>query len=76
MNKLKSSCPLCHGGNKQTGTTTFTVELGFGVVVIRKVPAQVCDQCGADWIEDDTAEKLEKGQICLTSITLSNSVPC
>lgn len=35
MNKLKSSCPLCHGGNKQTGTTTFTVELGFGVVVIR-----------------------------------------
>ena len=59
MDKLKSACPLCHGGNKQSGTTTFTVDLGFGVVVIRKVPAQVCDQCGSDWIEDDTAEKLE-----------------
>ena len=41
-------------------TTTFTVDLGFGVVVVRGVPAQVCDLCGADWIEDKTAAKLER----------------
>lgn len=51
-------CPLC-GGAKVKGTTTFTVELGFGVVVIRNVPALVCEQCGADWIADETAERLE-----------------
>jgi YgiT-type zinc finger domain-containing protein len=52
---------LCHicGGTKTQGTTTFTVDLGFGVVVIRNVPALVCEQCGADWIADETAEQLE-----------------
>ena len=53
------SCPLC-AGPKQAGTTTFTVELGFGVVVVRHVPATVCSQCGADWIADEDAAKLEK----------------
>ncbi len=51
-------CPLC-GGMKRTGTTTFTAELGFGVVVVRNVPATVCAQCGSDWISDDIAERLE-----------------
>lgn len=51
-------CPLC-GGDKAAGKTTFTVDLGFGVVVVRDVPATVCSQCGADWIEDPIAAKLE-----------------
>lgn len=59
MNSKKTSCPLCRGGIKKPDVTTYTVELGFGVIVIRNVPALVCDQCGSDWIEDDVAEKLE-----------------
>lgn len=59
MKQQDSICPVCYGGHKQSGTTTFTVELGFGVVVVRDVPAQVCDLCGADWLEDYVAEKLE-----------------
>jgi len=54
----KNLCPIC-GGTKTQGITTFTVDLGFGVVVIRNVPAVVCEQCGADWIADETAERLE-----------------
>lgn len=45
---------------KKSGKTTFTVDLGFGVVVVREVPATVCSQCGADWIDDAISEKLEK----------------
>jgi YgiT-type zinc finger domain-containing protein len=56
--KTKNTCPIC-GGTKTQGTTTFTADLGFGVVVVRNVPALVCDQCGADWIADETAERLE-----------------
>jgi len=52
-------CPLC-GGNKQLGTATFTVDLGFGVVVIRRVPATVCSQCGAEWIGDAAAAQIER----------------
>ncbi|MBN2498044.1 MAG: type II toxin-antitoxin system MqsA family antitoxin [Deltaproteobacteria bacterium] len=51
-------CPLC-GGEKQPGTTTFAVDLDFGVVVVRSVPALVCSQCGDAWIEDPVALKLE-----------------
>lgn len=51
-------CPLC-GGSKRPGVTTFTAELGFGVVVIREVPATICSQCGADWLSDDVAKQIE-----------------
>lgn len=52
-------CPLC-GGAKKPGTTTFTADLGFGVVLIRNVPATVCSQCGTDWIADDVAVRIEE----------------
>lgn len=52
-------CPLC-GGHIKRGTTTFTAEPGFGVVVIRNVPARVCHQCGEAWIEDGVAADLER----------------
>lgn len=51
-------CPFCKG-TLEHGKTTFTVDLGFGVVVVRQVPASVCTQCGADWIDDSEAGKIE-----------------
>ncbi len=53
-----SICPLCKG-EKVPGTTTFTVDLGFGILVVRDVPALVCSQCGTDWIVNDVAAYLE-----------------
>ena len=58
INKKPFQCPLC-GGTRKKGRTIFSVELGFEVVVVRDVPAEVCSQCGADWIEDKVAEQLE-----------------
>ncbi len=52
-------CPLC-GGKKQKGKTTFSVDLVFGVVVIRNVPATVCNQCGADWFSNKVSQKIEE----------------
>ena len=54
----QSQCPVC-GGDKQPGTTTHTVDFGTGIVVVRRVPAMVCDQCGEDWIAPDVARRLE-----------------
>ena len=51
-------CPLC-GGEKQPGTTTFAVDLKFGVVVVREVRAFVYTQCGDAWIDNQVAAKLE-----------------
>lgn len=53
-----NTCPFCKG-NVSNGVSTFTVDLGFGVVVVRDVPATVCTQCGEEWLDDATAGKLE-----------------
>lgn len=55
----QNKCPLC-GGTKKRGKTTFTADLGSGIVVIRNVPATVCSLCGADWIDDKTGLRIEK----------------
>ena len=59
MHPKNDQCPLC-GGNKATGETTFTADLGSGVVVVRRVRATVCSQCGEEWIDDATARRLEQ----------------
>ena len=56
--KMKNRCPLCEG-NKTEGTITYTVDLGFGVVVVRGVPAKICTQCGEEWIDASVARSLE-----------------
>lgn len=55
---VQNKCPLC-GGTKKRGKTTFTADLGSGIVVIRNVPARVCSLCGADWIDDRIGLKIE-----------------
>ncbi len=52
-------CPLC-GGRNVAGRTTFTADLGTGIVVVRNVRATVCSQCGEEWIDNETARKLEQ----------------
>jgi YgiT-type zinc finger domain-containing protein len=59
MNSKNDRCPLC-GGNKTSGQTTFTADLGSGVVVVRRVRATICSQCGEEWIDDATARRLEQ----------------
>lgn len=54
----KSLCPLC-GSNKIMGKTTFAVDLAFGLLVVRNVPAMICSQCGEEWIDSETAQQLE-----------------
>ncbi len=51
-------CPMC-GGHKEAGHTTYSVDLGDGLVVVRHVPAMICNQCGEEWIDNKTAQLLE-----------------
>jgi len=59
MNDNSDRCPLC-GGAKAPGITTFSADLGSGVVVVRRVRATVCSQCGEEWIDNATASQLEE----------------
>ena len=59
MSSTDQTCPLC-GGKKTKRTTTFSADLGSGVVVVRQVEATICSQCGEEWIDDATARQLEQ----------------
>ena len=58
MSNTNETCPIC-GGKKTKGKTTFSADLGSGVVVVHEVDATVCSQCGEEWIDDATARQLE-----------------
>jgi YgiT-type zinc finger domain-containing protein len=57
--QVGEKCPLC-GGTVEPGRTTFTADIGTGVVVVRGVPARVCSTCGESWLGDETARSLER----------------
>jgi YgiT-type zinc finger domain-containing protein len=52
-------CPVCKGEVRR-GTTDFPVELERGSLIIKDVPADVCGQCGEEFIPDEVMEALEK----------------
>lgn len=49
------TCLICRTGKLQAGTTTVTLERGTSVVIIRQVPAEICDTCGEYYLDNATA---------------------
>jgi YgiT-type zinc finger domain-containing protein len=52
-------CFNCPEGEYQTGTTTRTLEDGDTVLVVKEVPALVCDKCGDAVFSESVSERLE-----------------
>ena len=50
-------CTVCRNGETRPGSTTVTLERGGAVVVIRGVPAEVCENCGEAFTSAETTEK-------------------
>jgi YgiT-type zinc finger domain-containing protein len=79
-NIQSTSCPLCKG-HKKNGHALFSVDMGFGVVIVRHVPATICDQCGAEWFSDSVAAKLEtivadaRAKKALVEVTTLDDLP-
>ena len=49
------TCLICKSGETNPGTTTVTLERDNTVVVIKDVPAQVCDNCGEYYLSEDVS---------------------
>jgi YgiT-type zinc finger domain-containing protein len=52
------TCPTCRTGHTVPGTATKTLERGSTLVVVRHVPAEVCDRCGAPLYGGAVVEQL------------------
>lgn len=55
-----NTCPVCKNGTLREGTTTVTLERGETLVIFKKVPADVCDNCGAYFLNEKTSKDLFK----------------
>lgn len=52
-------CFVCPEGEYQMDTTTRTLEDGDTVLVVKEVPALVCDKCGDAAFSETVSERLE-----------------
>lgn len=53
-------CVTCKHGNTSLGKVAITYVQKETTVVIKEVPAQVCDLCGAYYLDLDTIEEVRK----------------
>jgi YgiT-type zinc finger domain-containing protein len=51
-------CIICKYGETTPGTATVTLERDEVTVVFKSVPADVCDNCGEEYVDDKTASQL------------------
>jgi YgiT-type zinc finger domain-containing protein len=52
------NCPICKQGEKSPSYKDYTYTKNENLVVIRKVPADVCDFCGHAFFQEDVAQHL------------------
>ncbi|HQO40620.1 MAG TPA: type II toxin-antitoxin system MqsA family antitoxin [Spirochaetota bacterium] len=52
------TCTLCKSGETSEGYITVTLTRNNSVIVIRDVPAEVCNNCGEYYLSDSIAEKI------------------
>ena len=51
-------CPICKKGETASGTATVTLERDGFTLVVKSVPAQVCDNCGEEYVDEATTAEL------------------
>jgi len=51
-------CLICKNGETRPGKSTITLERGETTLVIKGVPAEICANCGEEYIGDDVTEQL------------------
>ena len=53
-----NGCASCHRGTLARGTTTATFDVEGTTIVIRNVPAEMCDACGEGSFDPATTDRL------------------
>lgn len=67
---IPERCSYCKG-NLEEGRTEFIVRVGDQVIIIRDIPAYVCNQCGEAYFTPEISRKIDtimkdvhNGKIC------------
>lgn len=52
------NCVVCKQGDTRPGTATVTLEREGMILIFRKVPADVCEVCGEEYVDEQTTARL------------------
>ncbi len=59
MNKKIDNCDLC-GGKLSPGNTSLEIWRGEKLLVLRDIPADVCQQCDEAYVSAQISEKIDQ----------------
>ena len=51
-------CVVCRHGDTKPGTATVTLERDGTTLVVKDVPAEVCANCGEQYVAEETTGRL------------------
>jgi YgiT-type zinc finger domain-containing protein len=51
-------CVVCHHGETRAGGATITLDRDDLTLVVRNVPAQICETCGEEYVAEPEAKRL------------------
>lgn len=55
-----NTCAVCKNGVLRKGSSTVTLERGETFLIFKKVPSDVCDNCGAYFLDEKISKVLFK----------------
>ncbi len=62
------SCAICRNGTTHSGTVTVTLQRGETTVILKQVPAEVCDNCGEYYLSSEVpTQVLERAESAIGS---------
>lgn len=53
-------CVICKNGETKPGKATITLNRGETSLVFKDVPAEICDNCGEAYTDQEVTEKLQE----------------
>ena len=56
-------CVICRNGETTPGITIFTFTDDETIVVVKDVPAKICDNCGEEYLDSETTRRLLDGSV-------------
>ena len=51
-------CSLCKNGETNSGKVTVTLNRDNSIIVIKEVPAQICDNCGDYFLSSEVTKSV------------------
>jgi len=51
-------CVICKHGETHLGKTTVTLQRGETIVIIKEVPAEICDNCGEYYLDEKITDQV------------------